>query len=197
MLDDAADVNVLSQAFAVKGRLRKVSVPLPCMEGFRGETGCCFGAYKVTLRLADSTNVERITEHIFYVVDLYGADLLLGRPWRRQFGVMVNSRNDQWWYSEEDELPEVRVRHARALRKDLRKATEVFAVNINMIGVPVPPEFAEFEDVVAEGNVADRTLPYGVEHAIDLEPGTKPPLRPLYDRHFFSIGVWRIYRIVL
>lgn len=75
MLDDAADVNVVSQAFAVKSRLRKVSVPLPCMEGFRGETGCCFGAYKVTLRLADSTNVERITEHIFYVVDLYGADL--------------------------------------------------------------------------------------------------------------------------
>jgi len=34
-------------------------------------------------------------------------------------------------------------------------------------------EFADFEDMVASSSVADRLLPKGVEHAIDLEPGTK------------------------
>lgn len=35
-------------------------------------------------------------------------------------------------------------------------------------------------DVVAAGNVAGRPLPEGVEHAIDLEPDAKPPIRLLY-----------------
>jgi len=96
LLDDAADVNVISQSFAVKCRMRKADISLPRMEGFRGEQGYCYGAYKVTLRLADSSGAERITSHIFYGVDLQGAELLLGRPWRRKYGVVVDSATDQW-----------------------------------------------------------------------------------------------------
>ena len=79
LLDNVANVNVVSQAFAVRCGLRKVEVPLLSMEGFRGEKSYYYGAYKISMRLTDSTSVERAMEHLFYSVDLSGTDLLLGR----------------------------------------------------------------------------------------------------------------------
>jgi len=80
MLDNAADVNVLLQSFALKSRLRKVDMLLPSIEGFRREKGYCYSVYKVTLRLTDSIGTERRTEHIFFRVNLNETDLLLSRP---------------------------------------------------------------------------------------------------------------------
>ena len=100
--------------------------------------------YKVTLRLADSTSAEHRTEHVFFGVDLNRADLLLGRPWRRQFSVIVNSRTNYWWYAKKGELPAMRICEAYAFRKDLRKATLAFLVTINKVGdveiAPLPEE---------------------------------------------------------
>jgi hypothetical protein len=43
MLDDAAEVNVISQLIVLKCGLQKVDVPLPNMEVFRGEKGPLLG----------------------------------------------------------------------------------------------------------------------------------------------------------
>ena len=79
----------------------------------------------------------------------------------------------------------IRVRDARAFCKDLKKALYIYIVSIKKITdpdrIPLLQEFADFEDIVASNSVADRLLPKGVEHAIDLEPGTKPLFRPLYN----------------
>ena len=80
MLDNAADVNVVLQCFALASRLHKVDVPLLFIEGFYSKKGYYYGIYKVTLRLADSTGAERRTEHVFLKVDLNRADLLLRQP---------------------------------------------------------------------------------------------------------------------
>jgi hypothetical protein len=64
----------------LKCGLQKVDIPLPTIEGFRGEKGYCYGAYKLRMRIADSTGQERSTEGIFFSVDLSGSDVLLGRP---------------------------------------------------------------------------------------------------------------------
>ena len=84
------------QCFILASRLRKVDIPLLSIKGFYSEKGYCYNAYKVTLRLIDSTGAERRTEHVFFKVDLNGADLLFRRPWQRQFGMMVDSRINYW-----------------------------------------------------------------------------------------------------
>ena len=94
LLDDAADVNVVSQSLAVGCQLQKVDIPLPSMEAFRGERGYCYGAYRIRMRLADSTGQEKVTTGTFYGADLEGPSVLLGRPWRRQYGIFVDSRTD-------------------------------------------------------------------------------------------------------
>jgi len=80
LLDDAADVNVVSQAFALQSNLRKVNIPLLSIEGFCGKRGYCYSAYKVTLHLADSTQASCRTQYIFYSINISRSDLLLGRP---------------------------------------------------------------------------------------------------------------------
>ena len=72
-------------------------------------------------------------------------------------------------------MPAARVRDAHSFCKDMKKAETVYAVHMDKVGelkvAPLPPEFSDFEDVLAAGSVADKLLPEGVEHAIDLEPG--------------------------
>jgi hypothetical protein len=80
LLDDVAEVNVISHLTVLKCGLQKVDVPLPNIEGFRGEKGHCYSAYKLRMRIADSIGKERLTDHVFFNVDLSGSDVLLGRP---------------------------------------------------------------------------------------------------------------------
>lgn len=96
MLDDAADVNIISQKLVLGCNLQPVpNAALPAIEAFRGEKGFCYGAYRVKLRLADSMGVERESESTFYSADIEGPQILLGRLWRRQLGVIVDSRDDK------------------------------------------------------------------------------------------------------
>ena len=57
----------------------------------------------------------------------------------------------------------------------------MFAVSIAEAKDPsLLVEIEDFADIVATGSIADRLLPVGVEYAIELEPGKRPPFRPLY-----------------
>jgi hypothetical protein len=89
-------VNIISHLIVLKCRLQKVDIPLLTIEGFRGEKGYYYSAYKLRMRIVDSTGQERSTEGIFFSVDLSGSDVLLGRLWRRKYGIVVDSRNDFW-----------------------------------------------------------------------------------------------------
>jgi hypothetical protein len=55
MLDNAAKVNVILHLIVLKCGLQKVDVPLPTIEGFRGEKSYYYSAYKLRMRIVDST----------------------------------------------------------------------------------------------------------------------------------------------
>ena len=194
VLDDGADINVISQSLALKYGLRKISTPLPDVSNFEGTEAHCYGAYAVRLCLADSTGVERTTTSVFFATDLREPEMLLGRPWRRQHSIIADARNDQWWYAEEDELPAVRPREACDFARDIKKAKTVFAVQVSLPATqPLPDEIADFVDVILDGDVGTRPLPEGVEHAIDLLPSGKPPFRPLYNLSVKELEILRQY----
>lgn len=194
VLDDAADVNVISEAFARKAGLKKLDIALPDMEGFRGDKGSVYGAYRVRMRLADSTGEDKLTEETFFGVDLKGPEILLGRPWRRQYGVIVDSRDDYWWYARKDERHAVHMREPSAFYRDMQKATTVFAVRaVSSTEIDLPSELEEYRDVFPLDDEPARPLPEGVEHAIDLEPGQRPPFRPLYNLSATELKALRDY----
>jgi hypothetical protein len=114
LLDDVAEVNIISQAIALRYNLHKIDILLPNIEGFRGEKGYYYGAYRLRMRIADSIGAKRITDDVFFGVDLSGSDVLLERLWCRKYSVIMDSRNNYWWFSELGELPAARVRDARA-----------------------------------------------------------------------------------
>ena len=80
MLDNVVEVNIISQVIALRYNLYKIDVPLPNMEGFRGEKGYCYSAYRLYIRIADSIGTKRIIDDMFFSVDLSSSDVLLGRP---------------------------------------------------------------------------------------------------------------------
>lgn len=145
------------------------------------------------MRIADSTGAQHLTDDVFFSCDLSGAEVLLGRPWRRKYGVTVDSGKDLWWFAEPGEVPAVRVRDARAFQRDLEKAPYVYAVRTQSLldSTELPVEIQQFSDVLIEGDIAGRPLPEGVEHAINLKPGQKPPFRPLYNLSVKELEVLR------
>jgi hypothetical protein len=54
MLDDIAKVNVISYLTVLKYRLQKVDILLLTIEGFRGEKGYYYSAYKLRIYIVDS-----------------------------------------------------------------------------------------------------------------------------------------------
>ena len=79
LLNDVADVNVISQITALQCNLVRIDVPISTIEGFRGKKGYYYGTYKLCLQIVDSIGVERIIEDVFFAIDLSSSDVLLGQ----------------------------------------------------------------------------------------------------------------------
>ena len=60
--------------------MHKLDVPLPSIEGFKGEKDYYYSAYRLRIRIVDSTSAKRIIDDMFFGVDLSGSNVLLGRP---------------------------------------------------------------------------------------------------------------------
>jgi hypothetical protein len=64
--------------------------------------------------------------------------------------------------------------------RDMKEAPTVFAIQAVVASdTDLPSELEEYHDVFPLDDEPARPLPEGVEHAIDLEPGQRPPFRPL------------------
>ena len=57
----------------------------------------------------------------------------------------------------------------------------------------IPHKLREFQDVFEYKDIARLKRVEGVEHAIDLDPGQKPPFRPLYNLSSNELKVLREY----
>lgn len=96
LLDDLAEINVIPRHVAIPLDIKRLEgASLPFMESFRDEKGYCGDAYAVRMRLADSSGDERMTTSSFFAAEMLSDKLLLGRPWRRQDGIIVDSSDDR------------------------------------------------------------------------------------------------------
>lgn len=120
LLDDAADVNVVSQSFVLQYGLKRIaSLTLPAINSFNREKGHCYGAYRLDIRLVDSDGCGKHTSSVFYAMDMPGAPVLLSRPWRRQQSIIVHSATNRWFYGRETHA--VRIVEARDFYRLLKR----------------------------------------------------------------------------
>ncbi|KAF4546986.1 Transposon Tf2-5 polyprotein-like protein 3 [Elsinoe fawcettii] len=201
LLDDGAEVNLISPAFALRHDLPRVKrARYPKISSFSGARGHVYGAYKLRVRLADSDGDLRETVGTFYAMELaVGPPVVLGRPWRRDQGVIMDSATDRWRYGSAPVA--IEVREPEDFFKDLKNEPRVFAVlaapgkasPTSPTDPSLPPEFTQFSDVFEYKDIARLPRPPGAEHAIELEPGKKPPFQPLYNLSVKELEVLKEY----
>jgi hypothetical protein len=57
-----------------------------------------YGAHTLRICLTDSLGTKKVTIGVFYACELHGEDVILGRPWRKDQGIIVDDSLKQWRY---------------------------------------------------------------------------------------------------
>ena len=198
LLDDAADVNIVSQSFIVQhGLARLPQASLLRIDSFQGHRGHCYRAHNLHLRLTDSDGVAKDTCGNFYAMDLpgEGPPVILGRPWRRQQAVIVCSLDDHWRYGAT--LQGVTVVEPAEFYKLMRKKETRYSVYAAVASAapaePLPSEIEEYADVFTDEKDVSKLETVEAEHEINLQQGKKPPFRPLYNLSGSELTLLREY----
>ena len=214
-MDCGAEINLISQRFAVANELKQIPSELPKPQWMDGKDVYCYGAYPVRFELEDSWQRTRTCEAVFYAIDKEGADLVLGTPALKKEGIKIDFETTTWRYGFSAKAFELTTpkKMARVLRKGSKPIYaliahpvapdhEVDTVNIGGVDVDcsrkpsaepvIPKEFEEYADVFSSQNAGVLATHKSDDHAIDLE-GSDPPHGPLYNLSNTELAVLREY----
>ena len=212
-LDSGAEVNVISQRFAVEEGMKPIKdAKLPRPTWMDGNSVYCYGAHRVKLSLCDSWGHVKEFETIFYAIDKEGPPLLLGMPGLAQEGIVIDLAARTWRFKIEKHTLELV--HAHKFAKSLLKQPEVYALMVAdnssplpnpMIGAVetqtgllptaaptvLPEELIEYQDVFSTEEAGRLPSHQGNDHAI--ETTADPPYGPLYNLSTKELEVLRTY----
>lgn len=214
-MDDGAEVNVISQRFALEHNLDKIEAPLPTPKWMDGNSTYCYGAYHVTYELQDSWGYNKRCEHIFYAIAKDdGPPLVLGMPGLTDERIKIDVAARTWRFGADsasmDLLPPQEFADA------LEGESAVYALVVaGVIGTapnerPVgaaqagasrttnadvapklPEELREYEDVFSTQEAGRLPSHEGRDHAI--ETTAEPPFGPLYNLSNTELAELRRY----
>lgn len=175
---------------------------LPVAETVSGKKAFIYGAHELRVRLTDDQGTNKETSGIFYATDLPGPDVLLGRPWRRDQGIVVDGATDQWRYGYD--VTKIRILARSMFSKLQDRGTLTHAVRVCVASTketatqdgkeyPLPKEIADFADVFDCDPQKMRLRPVEASHAIETKPGTSPPFQPLRNLSANELAALRDY----
>jgi hypothetical protein len=203
MLDDGADCNLVSQRLIRELDMKPIAgAKLPNAESFQGKKAYVYGAHTLRVRLTDDQGSTKDTTGTFYAVDLPGPDVILGRPWRKDQGTVMDSGTGKWRYGYD--LSNIRVL-ARAMFSKLQgRGTLKHAMRICVASTtgtitqdgqpsPLPAEISDFQDVFDCDPQKMRCNPVEATHAIETLPGETPPFQPLRNLSTNELAALRDY----
>ena len=212
-LDSGAEVNVISQRFAVEEGMKPIKdAKLPRPTWMDGNSVYCYGAYRVKMNLRDSWGHSKEFETIFYAINKEGPPLLLGMPGLAQEGIIIDLAARTWRFKIEGHTLELVKAHKFA--KSLLKQSEVYALMVadNSSALPnpvigavetqsgqsstaasmvLPKELMEYQDVFSTEEAGRLPSHQGNDHAI--ETTADPPYGPLYNLSTKELEVLRTY----
>ena len=211
--DNGAEVNVISQRFAVEHNLQSIDVPLPSPRWMDGRSTYCYGAYIVSYLLRDSWAHEKRCEHTFYAIDKEGPPLVLGLPALTQEGIKMDMANRTWRFGVDKHAHELLNPEQFAASLEGHKA--VYALLISATDAPpaerqggagvnigsvlegpgvtpeLPEELQEYADVFSNEEAGRLPSHEGRDHAI--ETTSEPPFGPLYNLSSTELAALRGY----
>ena len=207
-LDSGAEVNVISERFAVEKGLKRIpDAELPRPTWMSGKSVYCYGSYLVNLRLQDDWGQTRTIIHVFYSIDKEGPPILLGMPAMHAEGIVLDLGAKQWRFGVALHLLQVETPgtfaksiepeawvygfHAVPVPQENRTVGAVQLGAISNDNTKLPQELEEFADVF---NIDDAgKLPHhrSMDHAI--ETTAEPPYGPLYKLSNSELAALRTY----
>jgi transposase InsO family protein len=199
-LDDAAESNLVSQRLVRELDMKPIKdAVLPAPEGFQGASAHTYGAHLLRIVLTDSLGTKKVTTGIFYAVDLSGReDVILGLPWRKDQGIVVDNSTNQWRYKMDMvEIKSIALKHFHLLHD---RGTLRHAVKVSVASVTDPPDLAplpsviiDYEDVFENDAQKMKARVAEAEHAINLKPNTVPPFQSLRNLSASELEALRQY----
>ena len=211
--DNGAEVNVISQRFALEHNLRQIDTPLPSPQWMDGRSTYCYGAYIVSYMLQDSWAHEKRCEHTFYAIDKEGPPLVLGIPALTDEGIKMDMADRTWRFGVDKHAHELLSPNKFAVALEGQKA--VYALIISATGAPqgkrsvgavvsngstagdqaavpeLPKGLREYADVFSTEEAGKLPSHEGRDHAI--ETTSEPPFGPLYNLSNTELAALRSY----
>lgn len=197
MLDTGADENFMSLRFLLEAGwkpTRNLRRPVGFVDG---QTTTCFDILDLDTTLTDTKGQQKSYSLKFYVIDMTGFDVILGKRWLWDEDPMILTwRGREWQFRKSEELT-TRIKIENPKRFNiLARTTTPFLLTANLLepeeGV-LPQAYKDYAEVFSEEEAA--TLPSeDVTHEIDLKPDSKgPPYGPLYPCSAKELEHLRIY----
>lgn len=172
-----------------------------------------YGQTTLPVVATDNQGITREVTQPLEVVDLDVFDVILGYPWLREVNPMVDWPSMTWAYKEGRIGEKVAVIGEKKVERALRKGCTIYVAFASLaddgtihVGQthttcgegPKPPaamrpEYADYGDVASEENASTLPAHQDHDHVIELQPGTQPPHRPIYNLSEKELEVLREY----
>ena len=211
--DNGAEVNIISQHFALEHDLQPAQGPLPSPQWMDGKTVYCYGAYIVSCVLRDSWAREKRSQHVFYAIDKDGPPIVLGLPALTDEKIKMDMADRTWRFGVDEHAHELLSPDKFA--SSLKGERAVYALIISTVGNPpsqprvgaagaeglhikgaaatpaLPKQLEEYSDVFSTEEAGKLPSHEGRDHAI--ETTAEPPFGPLYNLSNTELAALRSY----
>ena len=205
ILDSGAEVNVVSQKFAVEhGLERLLNADYPQVDAVHGVDVYCYGAYWVEWRVRDAWGKLGHHRQIFYGIDREeGPPLILGMPGLMDAWIHIDASTKTWRFGVDMAAMQLlsaqefvsAIQHEPAVyallcagpvrdqadkpKASLRSAAVTQGDHMDYEVTALPSELADLADVASELEAGKLPRHSEGEHAIDLIGD--PPCGPIYN----------------
>ena len=211
--DNGAEVNVISQRFALEYGLQQVEAPLPSPQWMDGKSTYCYGAYIVSFVVQDSWSHEKRCQHTFYSIEKDGPPLVLGLPALTEEGIKMDMADRTWRFGVNNHAHELLDPSEFANSLEGQKAVYALIISSTessptrpLLGaaktpsIPladadasskIPDSLKDYADVFSNEEAGKLPSHEGRDHAI--ETTAEPPFGPLYNLSNTELAALRGY----
>jgi len=196
IVDSGAQLNVLSAKVAKEQDLVIEPVPELIPLSPNGSGYSVYGCTVANVRITDSRGRVQTHRIPFVVADLEGPPIFLGLPWIDQFDPKLNFRSRRMLFrgvrgKKGPDYAKVALEDAEQFARTLESPdADLYVCSITMLqdAAPsrekdpsLPPGYEEYSDVCQKDKALELAAHGDQDLAIELQPGTVPPHRPMYN----------------
>jgi hypothetical protein len=208
MIDPGSQLNLMSAILAKEQDLPINPLPNILAEGINGGKLTVYGTAETDVTITDSRGRVKTQRIPFVVADLNRYSLYLGLPWIDYCDPKLNYAKRRMLFrgdkaKDRASFQKIGVEDAESFEKSMRDPlTDVYACLVGSVGQndlelarmdQLPPQYVEYADVCSEEESAVIADHGPQDLAINLEPGSTPPHKPLYNLSRTELELLRKY----